>query len=163
MEINSEATKCPHCQTDLRSWPRRHPILTVILVLLGFGFLSMMFSTPGSQKDSTTASNNTQVESAPKSWVTVIELSGNANKRSDTFSLTGGKTRLSYSVEGSMVIAAIYVMDEGRSLESDGGFPEVTVSEAGSDSTFLTKKAGNYYLDVSSANASWAVRVEEER
>lgn len=33
-EIDSKATKCPHCQADQRGWFRRHPILTGILVLI---------------------------------------------------------------------------------------------------------------------------------
>jgi len=32
-EIDSKAKKCPHCQSDQRSWFGRHPILTVILGL----------------------------------------------------------------------------------------------------------------------------------
>lgn len=32
-EIDDKATKCPYCQTDQRSWFRRHPILTVLIAL----------------------------------------------------------------------------------------------------------------------------------
>lgn len=32
-EIDSKATKCPHCRTDQRIWFRRHPILTFLIVL----------------------------------------------------------------------------------------------------------------------------------
>jgi hypothetical protein len=32
-EIDSKATKCPHCQADQRTWFRRHPILTGVLIL----------------------------------------------------------------------------------------------------------------------------------
>ena len=31
--IPGDATRCSHCQADLRSWPRRHPILTAIILL----------------------------------------------------------------------------------------------------------------------------------
>lgn len=32
-EISSSAIKCPKCQSDLRTWARRHPILTFFLIL----------------------------------------------------------------------------------------------------------------------------------
>ena len=42
-KIDDKAIKCPHCQTDLRSWFRRHPILTglgaVIVFLIAIGTL----------------------------------------------------------------------------------------------------------------------------
>lgn len=34
--ISIKAKRCPKCQTDLRSWINRHPILTTFLILLGF-------------------------------------------------------------------------------------------------------------------------------
>ena len=34
-EIDQKATRCPKCQGDLRNWISRHPILTILLVLLG--------------------------------------------------------------------------------------------------------------------------------
>jgi hypothetical protein len=38
-EIDAGASKCPNCQTDQRSWFRRHPILTGLLGLIIFGFV----------------------------------------------------------------------------------------------------------------------------
>ncbi len=32
--ISSKAKRCPHCRQDLRGWFRRHPILTILLVLI---------------------------------------------------------------------------------------------------------------------------------
>ena len=135
-----------------------------MLVFLGFGMFLSLF-TP-SDKSPVREVNTSSATDSPKAkeWVKVIEISGNSNKRTDTFRLEGGKTRLTYQVGGDFaVLAAFYVLEEGHSLETQGGFPEVTVTESGSDSTFLTKKAGNYYLDVTSANSSWKVSVEEER
>ena len=33
-EISSKAQKCPKCQTDLRPWPAKHPILSILLILI---------------------------------------------------------------------------------------------------------------------------------
>jgi len=102
----------------------------------------------------------------PKQWVTVVEMNGNSNKNSDTFALTGAKCRLIYKVSGEMSVWVIYVVKEGHIIEQEGGSPDVMISMPSSDSadsTFLMKGAGNYYLDVNSANANWAVKIEEYR
>ena len=45
-EVLKEAKKCKHCQTDLRSWARRHPIYTLFIVIMVLGIF--MSSLPGS-------------------------------------------------------------------------------------------------------------------
>ena len=156
-EINEKATKCPHCRTDQRNWFRRHPVLTVLLALFIIGIIS---SANGSSKKetSTTAPANeqkqetqntavqTQETAKPKEWTTVIELSGSSEKRSDIFALRGGKTKLTYTVKSTNPagpLVAIYVLPEGHNLQEKGGFPETTVNDEGTDSTFLVKKAGD--------------------
>ena len=98
-----------------------------------------------------------------KQWVSIVELEGNANKNSDTFRLTGGKARITYNFTGNTMIGAIYVMREGTDLMEDGGIPEVMVTEAGEDSTIIRKSAGEYYLQVNSANTDYIVTIEEEK
>jgi hypothetical protein len=34
VERDTQATICPHCKSDLRNWLNRHPILTVIILLV---------------------------------------------------------------------------------------------------------------------------------
>lgn len=34
MDISVKAQMCPHCRKDLRSWPNRHPILTILGVII---------------------------------------------------------------------------------------------------------------------------------
>jgi len=121
------------------------------------------------QKDDTTkqeAMEETKEVAEPttKQQVVVAEVSGNANKSSDTFRLSGGKVTVDYDFEGNIaIVGAIYLLKEGTSLSEDGGIPEVMVSEAGSDSTIVRKSAGDYYLQVNSANADYTVTVSEER
>ena len=99
-----------------------------------------------------------------KQWTSVIELKGNATKSSDTFKLTGGKVKVTYNFTGNTaVVGAIYVLKEGTDLMKDGGIPEVMVSQSGQDSTIIRKSAGEYYLQVSTANSSYTVTLEEEK
>lgn len=97
----------------------------------------------------------------PKQWVTVATLSGSTEKRGTPFNLTGAQARLTYTVNGDMPFCAIYVMKDGTTLENDGGFPEVTVTDNKGDSTMLVKDAGTYYIDVNAVNCSWTVTIEE--
>lgn len=55
-QIDDKATKCPHCRTDQRSWFKRHPILTGILVLFVIGIIGS--AAGGSKSSSPTQSNN---------------------------------------------------------------------------------------------------------
>lgn len=136
----------------------------VVIVIIAAASGGQKGTSTTSQPNDQKQESQKQDSSAPKQWTTIIEVKGNANKRTDTFALKGGKTKLTYDVKGGTTIAfAVYVLGEGHSLEKEGGFPEVSLSEPGTDSTFLTKKAGNYYLDVKSANSTWSIKVEEER
>ncbi len=99
--------------------------------------------------------------------MTVISSSGSSDKRTDVFTLHGGKTKLTYTFTDTSgvgaIVGAVFVLKEGDSLAKSGGIPEVTVSEPGSDSTFLAQGAGRYYLDISAANAHWTVKIQEYR
>jgi len=94
-------------------------------------------------------------------------MSGSADQQSDTITLTGGKVRVTYDfVDTSgygMVVAAIYLLDEGTDLMTDGGIPDVMISEPGAGETILRKSAGDYYIRVTAANTSYTVTVEEQR
>ncbi len=104
----------------------------------------------------------TKPEAAPKKWVTVTTLSGNASKQGAPFKLSGGRTRLVYDVKGGeAIIVAVYLLEEGTNLQEEGGFPEVTIDRAGKDSTEVSKPAGNYFLKVEAANAQWTITVQE--
>lgn len=56
-EIDSKAKKCPHCQTDQRSWFGRHPILTVILGFIILFIVIGVANSGNSSKSSTTKSD----------------------------------------------------------------------------------------------------------
>lgn len=60
MEIDSKATKCPHCQTDQRGWFRKHPVITVILLLIVVGIIASS-GNKGDTSNSQPASSNTEV------------------------------------------------------------------------------------------------------
>ena len=75
-EIQDDAKKCKHCSADLRIWFIRHPVWTVIIVLLLFSaFASAISDMDKVEKSSLTESsdtpNNSQEESQPIEIVNV--------------------------------------------------------------------------------------------
>ncbi|WP_447943610.1 hypothetical protein [Microbacterium aurum] len=104
---------------------------------------------------------------AEPTWTPVATITGNADQQSDTIVLTGGKVRVTYDFVDSsgqgVIVGAVYVLPEGTDLMTDGGIPDVMISEAGAGETILRKDAGEYYVKVTSANASYTVTVEEEK
>lgn len=122
---------------------------------------------PGDEADQSVEETGDEAEEEPETepeWTPAGSLSGNANQQSDTITLTGGRLRLTYdfvdSTGNDMIVAAIYVLTEGTDLHSDGGIPEVMISEAGTGETFLRKGAGEYFLYVMSANSEYTVTLE---
>jgi len=61
-EIDAKATKCPHCKTDLRSWFRRHPILTGLLGLFLFFMVIGALGSGSQTSNSTTNTNSNAVD-----------------------------------------------------------------------------------------------------
>lgn len=100
-------------------------------------------------------------------WTEVITMTGSADQQSDTFTLSGGKVRLTYDFQDTsgygIIVGGIYVVEEGKDIMVDGGIPEVMVTEAGAGETILRKAAGDYYLKATGSGASYTITIEEMR
>lgn len=112
---------------------------------------------PETQPPTTEAPTTTQ---PPKAWRQVATLSGSSSKRGTTFHLDGGDARLTWNAKTQFF--AVYLVEAGQDLKTDGGFPETTCTSPCADQTQLQGKSGEYYLDVS-GSGSWSVTVEELR
>lgn len=66
-EINKKAKKCPNCQGDLRNFFRRHPVVTVILIVL-------LFSIFGSISENREENKNNNVTEKEKTVDVVFDL-----------------------------------------------------------------------------------------
>jgi hypothetical protein len=72
-QIDDKAKKCPHCQSDQRSWFRRHPIITG---LIGLFVIGMVISAASGGSDNSSKTNDTANSSQQKDAVqqpTVVE------------------------------------------------------------------------------------------
>lgn len=74
-EIASDAKRCPNCKAKQGSWFRRHPVLTVLLVLFVIGIIGSAAN--GGSKSSTTsnsaANNQTNVQADQPTATSVIK------------------------------------------------------------------------------------------
>jgi len=105
--------------------------------------------------------------SGPRSWRTVVSLSGDSSGRSPVFTLHGVQARLRYRLDDAggpgTPSAAIHVLEEGADPQRDRGSPRVTATRAGSDDARLSSPAGRYYLYVDAADSHWSVAIQEYR
>jgi len=101
-----------------------------------------------------------------KSYVRLLEFSGNGGKKSAVFELHGNHARLRYkykSEAAGMGLFSVYILPDGEDIMQTGGIPEV-MSSADHDTSesAIQKSAGKYYLDVN-ATGNWSIVVEEEQ
>jgi len=164
-EIASTAKFCPKCGAKnkkpvyLRWWFWVFAIFVLILIIALSG---------GNGENSEQTSNSEQgveqnSENSSKQWVELIQFKGKGDKKSEVFTYNGGKARLRYEFNSSdFGVFAAYVVKEGVDIMTEGGLPEVMLdgSESG-ESNLSHLRKGNYYLNISSANGSWTVIVEE--
>jgi hypothetical protein len=93
-------------------------------------------------------------------WQKVKSWSGTGIKKTEPFTIIGDQWRINWKNKGGDFgggILQVYVYKPGES------FPEellANTTEVSSDSSYIYKK-GTFYLDISSANTSWEIELEE--
>lgn len=142
-------------------------------ILIGLGILIVIGIIANSGKDkgsttnsssSTQTSSNGNEQAKAKQWTEVFTFKGNGMKKSASFTLTGNKARVKYKFTAAdMGIFSFYVVPEGEDVMKTGGIPDVMIQQAETSETYITKDAGNYYLNVNSSGGNWTITVEEEK
>lgn len=145
--------------------------LKFVLMGLGglflLGIIGAVISGSNSKTHGASQSNETTAGSGtPKSYVKLLEFSGNGSKKSSVFELHGNHARLRYkckSESAGMGLFSVYILPDGEDLMETGGVPEV-MSQADHEESesAIHKSAGKYYLDVN-AVGKWNIVVEEEQ
>ena len=115
----------------------------------------------------TSGASATATTTGSATWQKVIDLTGNGNEETDSFTLSGGPCRLIYKVTGEknvpLLAFAAYVLPEGYDLDKQGGFPDVFITESGEDTIQLTRDAGTYSLIVKAASCDYTISIEEQK
>ncbi len=148
-DIAKDAKKCPQCHADIRSWLRRHYILTGLGALI---ILVILLSSIGSSKSPKTTNgskeNNVSESASSKSYQQVFSFNGNGSKKSEPFTIQGDRFKIAYDCKGdaSATICNAFVFRVGSSL------PQAVMnsSKPVKDETIIyTSMAGtgDYYID----------------
>lgn len=146
-DIAKDATKCPQCHADLRSWFRRHYILTTLGVLI---ILGIVFSSIGSKSSdivNSTSENNTGVV-ASKTYQQIFTFSGNGAKKSEPFTISGDRFKISYDCKGdtSATLCTAFVFKVGSTLPQGVMNSGKPIKDETIIYTSMAGK-GEYYID----------------
>lgn len=167
-DIQINAKKCKHCGTDLRSWIVRHPILTILIVIVLIPILVKAVSDTDKNVRSRVDSNQQTTGSniQPKEWKEVFSIKGKGNRNTESFKTAGGRLKMTVKTSGSSVgsFSGIELKSEtGRLLSGADLNISTDGSEVGTGETIVREaEAGSYYISVISG-INWEVHVFEEK
>lgn len=156
-------------KSSIKDWMKKHKFLTglivvILIVIIGnaFGEDKKEGQTNGSGEEKVNVEQKT--EKKEKEWVSIFKTDASSDKQTESFNLEGGQQKVIYQTTGNQyTLCAVYVMEEGTSIDKDGGFPVVMIDEPKSDETMMRKSSGEYYLDLKVANGSCSIEVQELR
>lgn len=137
-------------------------VFVLLFIISGFNNSSDSSSKSIETKPSSTSNEGNSeivVPSSQETWHPVINFTGSSGKKTDTFNIRGDKFRLTYTVlpENDYSLFYLYVYEPGNSI-----FKESFSLESGSETSISYEGAGEYYLDITSANLrKWTVLVED--
>jgi hypothetical protein len=137
--------------------------ISFVAIFLLFGVTSC--SNSSKTNPSAAANTKSATEKRKSQWTEVYTFKGNGVKKSPSFELKGGETRLKYKYKSNNGIGvgmfAAYVVEQGKDIMKQGGIPEVmTSAESEESESSIQKSAGRYYLNIN-ATGNWTVIVEE--
>jgi len=141
-------------------------IIFGVSLVISFILFTLTTATSTKTASSTTAEVPiVEEKKQEKSWQTVYTFKGNGEKKSATFELTGAEARIKYKYNNdervNIGVFAVFIVDEGKDLMAEGGFPEIMTSEPNEESeSSIQKSAGRYYMSVKAAG-KWTAVIEE--
>ncbi len=171
-EISKKATRCPHCQADLRSWVNRHPILTILLAIIGIGILSSLFSsrsqTPASTTNAATSATPTVPEAANEtssspSWHVAYTYSNDTDIKTPPFTMHGSEWKITYTCGAATPDyfgGDIASAKDGSYISEIANHPTCPTTQS---SYAYGQSPGQYYLDLSSNGPTYSVTIHQQQ
>ncbi len=120
-EIDDKAKKCPHCQTDLRNWFLRHPILSIIIVLIVIGMASGSGDPKTGDNTSSPTPSSTSTEQVvvlPKIGEAVQDKDLSFTVKSIETAATVGSSYSKKTAQGMFNIITIEIKNVGKETVS---------------------------------------------
>lgn len=180
-EIPVKARRCPYCQTDLRAWYARHPILSVLLVLIILAIIGSAIgssnqpsapttsydtnpppaTTPAPLVQTSAPAQTTPAESSPApaptstaTWHTVATFSGETQKNTSPFVIQGSQWRITWQDTGDGYFGAT-----AQTTDGNNNCSIANLAGSGSDTTYCYSP-GTYYISVNTSQA-WSMTVQD--
>lgn len=161
-----DEVKKPSLWSRMKTWQK------ALVIILGIFILGGMFSDPEETtqrlEDATESIEQVSddleeyIEEAPKTetveeWKEVVTVSGSADKKTEPFSISGKRWKVIYTITKDNPYATFYA----TSYEPGEDFGDSIVMGADESGETVMYTKGEIYLDITSANCSWTVTVQE--
>lgn len=124
--ISIKAKKCPYCQSDLRNWFSRHPILTFLGILLLIPFIISSIASPSGSNEAESATSGKSENPVKVSVLTDgIQIHINNLEESDCVNarmeINGGLFKGGYVLDGNTLEGKTeYTVGAGQFTDKDG-------------------------------------------
>lgn len=137
-DVPKKAKKCPNCKSDLRQWPERHPILTILGLLIIIPIIASMM-VPSSNKTSSNNSTQKTPEDQP-----LLELkSMKCYREYDYFFVEGTVKNISENSLKNIEAVGNMYQDNGEFVTSDTALIEYNPILSGQTSSFKVMHTDN--------------------
>jgi hypothetical protein len=132
-EIDSKASKCPHCQADQRNWFAKHKILTAILVLILIGIIS----SSGNKSSNTSINNRGTAQNGTKKEEVMAKLNDTVTDKDLVFTATAvstakllGNSYTKKDAQGTFYVVTLNVKNTGKETATiDSSMIKITDSQ----------------------------------
>jgi len=145
-DISAKAKKCPNCQSDLRNWPTRHPILTLLglLIIVPIIVSWIIPNESSSPKTSNTNQNQNSEQTEQKEQQPLLELQSlHCYSEYGYFIIEGMVKNISgESLESVLAVGNTYTAD-GEFVKSSDALIEYNPILSGQTSPFKTMATDN--------------------
>ncbi|NQV37454.1 MAG: hypothetical protein HQ509_05535 [Candidatus Marinimicrobia bacterium] len=109
-------------------------------------------------------SGNMSISQIPtvKNWTPVLSFKGIGEQKSKLIPIVSDSIRVECQFSGGPKDTFIlYLVEHGKSILKDGGFPLVMERGNGQSKYSFSPKPGEYYLHILSQNSSWDLQLYE--
>lgn len=157
-----DEAKKPGLWSRLKTWQK------LLIILIGIFILFGIIGSSGDTKDSLDKATNelenyvndndvANKEETVEKWQDVTTVSGSTDKKTEPFNITGKRWKVIYTItpDNDYAVYSMYAYKPGS---SSGDNIVMFAKESGETIMYST---GELYLDISSANCSWAVKVQQ--
>ncbi|NQV37412.1 MAG: hypothetical protein HQ509_05325 [Candidatus Marinimicrobia bacterium] len=105
-----------------------------------------------------------QEKKVVKVWTPLLTFEGKGELKSQLMPILSDSIKVECQYSGHQNDTFIvYLLEQGKSIQKDGGFPLVMERGKGQKELSFSPKPGEYYLHILSQNSNWDLKLYEQR